>query len=137
RFVPFSRTQADAEGRMHLPCQSVRHRHAIVSAGRAREHHDQNREVPLLSHRSVSRESPLAPACPDVVCPRATRASPCKGCVPQSSSSGAYLPFSSIAVPQILCEAWCSERPKLSAVPRPRSRLRVASRLSISFSVLR
>src|SRR5439155_26571261 len=74
-----------------------------------------------IVRRSVGRTTgPLAT-------PEGTRA--------YSSSKAWYFPLSSIAVPQILCDAWCSARPKVKGAPRPRSRLRVFSRTSISFSV--
>jgi len=41
-----------------------------------------------------------------------------------------YLPLSSSAVPQILCDAWCSARPKPRLAPRPKSKLRVFLRMS-------
>src|SRR6266700_5584122 len=52
-----------------------------------------------------------------------------------SSSIAWYFPVLSSSVPQILCEAWCAPRLKPSDTPRPRSRLRVFSRISTSLSV--
>ena len=53
--------------------------------------------IDVFGHVEGSRGWPDKPGQDGVVC--------------HSSSIGWYLPFSSIAVPQTLCEAWCSARP--------------------------